>query len=192
MAIEKLYTVEEFETLIARPENDDKRFELIHGEIVQKMPTLVHSWIVAILLQALMNFLDNNPIGWALPEARYSIPDDDENDRIPDLSFITTHKGPLTNQSPAPFMPDLAIEVQSPGQSQRELREKAAYYLLNGTRLVWLIFTDNPRVDVLKPGQPTHTLGMDDTLEGNDVLPGFQLPVKALFAKTAGPLTNLG
>ena len=186
MAIAKLYTIEEFKAFLARPENADKLFELIHGEIVQKMPTLIHSWIVGILTHALINFLLNNPIGWALPEARYSIPDDDENDRIPDLSFITTDKGPLTNQSPAPFMPDLAIEVQSPNQFQRLLRDKAAYYLLNGTRLVWLIYTDNPRVDLLKPGQPTRTLGMDDTLEGENVLPGFEIAVKALFVKMAG------
>jgi len=186
MAIEKLYSVEEFEAYVARPENDDKRFELIHGEIIEKMPTLIHAWIVMILGHAIMNFLDKNPIGWALPEARYSMPDDDENDRIPDLSFIATDKGPLINQSPAPFMPDLAVEVQSPKQSQRELREKAAYYLLNGTRLVWIIYTDNPRVDVLKPGQPRHTLGMNDMLDGDDVLPGFELDVKALFVKAAG------
>jgi Uma2 family endonuclease len=186
VAVEKLYTVDEFEVFIARPENNDKRFELIHGELVEKLLTPLRGWILLLAGRAIMDYLDANPIGWALISAGYSPPNDNRNDRIPDLSFITTAKGPLTNESPAPFMPDLAIEVQSPNQSQRLLREKAAYYLLNGTRLVWIIYTDNPRVDVLKPGQPTRTVGTDDILEGADVLPGFEMPVKALFAKKPG------
>jgi Uma2 family endonuclease len=186
VAVEKLYTVEEFEAFIARPENDDRRFELIHGEIVEKPLTTLRGWIVLLAGQAIMNYLDTHPIGWALVSADYTTPNDGKNYRIPDLSFITTDKGPLTNESPTPFMPDLAIEVQSPNQSQRLLRDKAAYYLLNGTHLVWIIYTDNPRVEVLKPGQPTRTLGMDDMLEGEDILPGFEIAVKAPFAKKAG------
>jgi hypothetical protein len=40
-------------------------------------------------------------------------------------------------------------------------------------------------VDRFRPGQPILTLGIDDMLTGEDVLPGFQVAVKDLFA----PLT---
>lgn len=184
MAIEKLYTVKEFEAFIARPENRERRFELIHGEIFEKMPTQLHGWIIAILLQALMNYLDNNPIGWVFPEARYGMPDDDSNDRVPDLSFIREELGPLVEKGAAPYMPDLAVEVQSPDDSPKEMQEKAEYYLANGSRMVWLIFTNkhNRRVEVFRPNQSVQTLGMYDTLEGG-VLPDFKLAVKALFAR---------
>lgn len=39
------YTVAEFEQVIALPENQDRYFELIDGEIVEKMPTEEHSVI---------------------------------------------------------------------------------------------------------------------------------------------------
>lgn len=35
----RLYTLEEFEAFIALPENAARRFELINGEIYEKMPT---------------------------------------------------------------------------------------------------------------------------------------------------------
>lgn len=47
MAIqERLYTVEEFEAFIAEAENVDRLFELIDGEIFEKMPTEEHSLII--------------------------------------------------------------------------------------------------------------------------------------------------
>lgn len=42
----KSYTIEEFEEFIARPENGDRVFELIHGEIVEKVPTEEHSMAI--------------------------------------------------------------------------------------------------------------------------------------------------
>ena len=46
MAIQpKLVTVVEFEQFLALPENRDHSFELIHGEIVEKVPTEEHGLI---------------------------------------------------------------------------------------------------------------------------------------------------
>ena len=47
MAIqERRYTVEEFEAFIAKAENVDRLFELIDGEIIEKMPTEEHNLII--------------------------------------------------------------------------------------------------------------------------------------------------
>ena len=48
MAIQpKLVTVVEFEQFLALLENGDRSFELIHGEIVEKVPTEEHGLIAA-------------------------------------------------------------------------------------------------------------------------------------------------
>ena len=39
-------------------------------------------------------------------------------------------------------MPDLAVEIQSPGNTLAELRRKAALYLTKGTELVWLVLPE--------------------------------------------------
>lgn len=175
---DRTYTRSEYEAIAEQ--YPDKRLELINGEIVEKMPTQLHAFIVHMLSGFLFVFLQNNPIGYALVEARYSLPDDDENDRIPDLSFISKEKGSLIETGPAPYMPDLAIEVQSPGQSDRLMTDKATYYLAHGSRMVWLVYPDKRLLEVLTLDD-RQLLAENDTVEGGDVLPGFSLPVKDIF-----------
>lgn len=179
---DRTYTTTEYEALVA--EHPDKRLELVDGEIVEKMPTQLHAYIVQMLSGFLFIFLREHPIGYALVEARYSLPDDDHNDRIPDLSFIRHDKGPLIETGPAPYMPDLAIEVQSPGQSDRFMADKAAYYLAHGSRMVWLVYPDRRLVEVLTPDD-RHLLTTDSVISGGMVLPGFSLPVRDIFPTAA-------
>ena len=175
---DRTYTRDEFEALIAK--HPQRRFELIHGAIVEKMPTELHAYIVMFIGRFLLAYLDQQPIGYVLPEARYGLPSDDENDRVPDLAFRTHDKGPLVSKGTAPFMPDLAIEIQSPSQGDRELADKAAYYLANGSRMVWLIYPDRRLVEILT-ADDRQLLTENGTISGGDVLPGFSVPVKDIF-----------
>jgi Uma2 family endonuclease len=79
-------------------------------------------------------------------------------------------------------MPDLAVEIKSPDDTVKELREKAAYYLANGARLVWLIYPAKHMVEVYTPDGDVEILVEGDLLTGGDVLPGFSLPVAEVFA----------
>ncbi len=182
MAVQHAVSVEEFEHFLADYVETDRHFELINGEIVEKMPTFMHGFIVLLLGGALLTYLRQNPIGQASVEARYRAPGDNLHDVIPDLSFIVTEKGALVSQGAAPYMPDLAVEVQSDGQSDKFMADKAAYYLANGSRMVWLVYPKNQLVEVLTPGA-RFLLSAEDTLEGGDVLPGFSLAVRDLFAQ---------
>lgn len=182
MAIQKnLYTTADFEVFIALPEHTERRFELIGGEIVEKMPTLFHGHIVQLIAGYLFMFLLKNPIGWAAVEARYQIPDDLENARIPDLSFVLRQEGRiLVEQGATPYMPDLAVEVQSPGQSEHLMLEKAQYYLSHGTMLVWLVYPKQQIVEVLSPSA-RQLLTIEDTLTGGELLPGLAIAVRDIF-----------
>jgi len=172
------YTRSDYEALVEQ--YPDRRLELIHGEIVEKMPTQLHAYIVHMLSGFLFVFLRQNPLGYALVEARYGLPDDQDNQRIPDFSFVSREKGPLVTSGPAPYMPDLAVEVQSPGQSDRLMADKAAYYLAHGSRMVWLVYPDKQLVEVLT-ADDRHLLTEGDSIDGGDVLPGFSLQVRDLF-----------
>jgi Uma2 family endonuclease len=175
-------TTDAFEQFLLLPENQGRSFELIYGEITEKMPTQLHALIVAILTTALMNFLHGNPLGWVLVEARYELPSDQENARVPDLSFVKREGHTLSREGAAPYMPDLAVEVQSPGQSDKFMVDKAAYYLANGSRMVWLIYPEKQIVEVLTPTD-RQLLTLDAVLSGGDVLPGFTLPLSEIFAE---------
>ncbi len=53
-------------------------------------------------------------------------------------------------------------------------------YLLAGTR-VWLVDPEKQQVEDYIPGQSPKTIGMEGTLEGGEILPGFQLVVSKIF-----------
>jgi Uma2 family endonuclease len=77
-------------------------------------------------------------------------------------------------------MPDLAVEVQSPGQSDRFMSDKAAFYLENGSKMVWLIYPDRQLVEFLTPTE-RQLLTLDGTISGGDVLPDFSVKVADIF-----------
>lgn len=170
----------QFEAFLALPENANRRFELINGEITEKMPTQLHAYIIQMLSGFLFVFLRQQPLGYALIEARYRLPGDDENDLIPDLSFVSKGRGALVRSGAAPYMPDLAVEAQSEGQSERFMLDKALLYLANGTRMVWIIYSTRQIVEVLTATE-RQLLTIADTLTGGEVLPGFSVPVRDLF-----------
>jgi len=173
-------TAAQFDAFLAQPENIGRHFELISGEIVEKTPTQLHAAMISLVNFFLMLYLREHPIGYALTEAHYRLPGNDENDLIPDLSFVTKEHGALVQSGPAPYLPDLAIEVQSEGQSTRFMLDKALLYLANGTRMVWIIYPARQIIEVLTPTD-RQLLTLDDPLSGGDVLPSFSVSVRELF-----------
>jgi Uma2 family endonuclease len=58
--------------------------------------------------------------------------------------------------------------------------DTAQYYLTNGARLVWLVHPEKRLVIVITSNN-TDILTEGDTLDGGEVLPGFQLSVRQIF-----------
>lgn len=178
---QRLTTSAEFEAFIERPEHTERRFELIHGEIVEKVPTEEHGVLAALLSGEIYLTLKPHPIGRVAVEARHKNPDDDHNSRLPDVAFTRSERAlPITTSGAVPRMPDLCVEIQSPNDSPLSLREKALYYLKNGTQTVWLVYPRRQQVEV-HTADAIQVLGMGDVLEGGEVLPGFASAVKEIF-----------
>jgi Uma2 family endonuclease len=177
---EKLVTIEEFEAFIARPENRERRFELVNGRIVEKVPTEEHG-VIALNIGTELKLYARMRGGRAAVEPRHRIPEDEHNARLPDVAFTSAERAlPLVKQGAVPQMPDLAVEIQSPDDSPIELREKAIYYLKNGARMVWLVYPDKRTVEI-HTAEDLRVLTAGDTLDGGDVLPGFSLPITEIF-----------
>jgi Uma2 family endonuclease len=107
------------------------------------------------------------------------------NKRSPDISFFAKERLQGMTELPSGFLegaPDLAIEVLSPGNTTGEIEEKITEYFENGTRLVWVINPSQKYVLVYHCGQePDRLLKSVDSLDGEEVIPGFTLPVAHLF-----------
>lgn len=180
----KLINVAEFEAFLDQPENEERLFELINGEIVEKVTNEEHAVIASQVHGELYMFLKANPLGRLKIEARHRLPADEHNDRIPDISFTREeHLQPIVSKGAIMQMPDLAIEIKSPRDSYTKMREKAAYYLASGVQTVWLIFPEKRFVEVHHAEADIEllTLTDEDIIDGGALLPGFKLPLHDIF-----------
>lgn len=181
MAVEKLrqYTVEEFEELADADENRDRLFELIDGEIVEKVPTEEHGRVIGNIYGPLWNHVRQHQTGRVVMEVRHRVATDRRNARIPDVSYISGKRAAVKKGS-VPQMPDLVVEVKSPDDSLKAMRAKVRYYLANGVKLVWLVIPEKHWIEVYSLEEEL-VLGETDVLSGGAVLPGFSLPVRDVF-----------
>ena len=176
---EQLYTVDEFEELLKLPENAGRLLELIDGEIVEKMPTEEHGSIALNIGAELRAYLRTIRKGIAGTEVRYQTGKDERNSRLPDISISIANR-PLVKDGAVIGMPDLAVEIKSPDDSLKEMREKAEYYLANGTQIAGLVYPHQRCVEVYTL-DTIELLCADDVLTGGELLPDFSLSVAEIF-----------
>ncbi len=176
----KLYSPEEFERFISAPENVNRNFELIAGEIVEKMVSNPRSSSIGALFAGFLAvYVRQHDLGRVTgADGGYVI---GKEQYIPDAAFISRVRQPVQpSDAYNPLAPDLAVEVLSPTNDDNQMRIKIANYLAAGT-VVWLADPDKQRVEVYRSGQAPQVLGIDNELDGGDVLPGFRLPVRDIF-----------
>ncbi len=178
---EKRYTLDEFHAFSERPENRDRLFELIDGVIVQKMASFTPSQVAMRIGRYLGFYVDEHNLGYVTgADGSYILSPGFE--LIPDVAFISKVRLPVIPEREVEGPPDLAVEVKSPTDSKRQLRHKAEDYLRFGTKMVWLVFPEDQRVEVYRQeDQDVLEVGIDGVLDGGDVLPGFMLPVRSIF-----------
>ena len=175
---EKQLTVEAFWADYA-----GKPYELVEGRVVKVSPSGTSaSRIAARILVKLGSFVLEHNLGDVTgADGGYRL--SPSTLRAPDVAFFGTAKlGLLTEpEKYAPFAPDLAVEVVSPGDSASEVQGKAALYLEAGTAQVWVVYPERRAVVVHYPDWTSRTLRRQDTLDAGDLLPGFQVAVADLF-----------
>ncbi len=178
-------TKTEFERLVMLPENRDRNFEFIAGEIVEVVSNNKSSRKAAKLIIYVGGHVVTHHLGRMTgADGGYVVSGEDY---IPDAAFMSYVRQPIApDVAYNPVAPDLAIEVLSPGNvgspNEREkMLLKIGNYLAAGT-VLWLVDPEQETVDVYINGQPVQRLRVGDTLEGGNVLPGFQLAVTDIFS----------
>ena len=179
-ASNKLMTAEE---LLALPKGDGRRFELIRGVLIEKMPTGdPHGESVVLFTMAVGNYARSNPHGVVRSgDPGYRLESDPDTVRAPDVAWFAPGRLPRGRQGYPEIVPDLAIEVKSPGNSWPEITSKAQMWLCYGSREAWVGDPETISVRIYRPNAAPVVLGADDVLDGGDLLPGFSIPVRDLF-----------
>jgi Uma2 family endonuclease len=175
------------EELLALPE-DGWQYELVEGRLVRMPPSGLRATQIAFIIgAALFAFVQPRKLGVVTgADGGYRL--GPGTDLAPDVGFIRADRLPPRSSPDYDRLvsgaPDLAVEVASPTQRRSALRRKAQRYLAAGTQLVWIVWPKHRQIEVWRPGdtQPAATLGVADSLDGGDVLPGFTYPVSDIFA----------
>jgi Uma2 family endonuclease len=171
--------------LLQLSNRDHKRYALIRGELITMAPAGAEHGARASSLGARMQvFAEDHELGIVFAaETGFQLEVDPDTILAPDAAFVRQARlpaGPL----PAgyfPGAPDIAVEVVSPGDTQREVADKVAAWLEHGTHLVWVLRSRQKTVTVHRLDGTVQVLGENDLLDGEDVLPGFRIPIKHLF-----------
>lgn len=171
------------EELMALPRDGVKR-ELLKGEIIMSPTGSEHGHICYLLIDAIGRHLRPNRVGLVFDSSTGFRLGPDEV-LSPDVAFVGKARLAGLKRPPRSFFsgaPDLAVEVLSPSDTMEQMHEKLTQYFLHGTRLIWVINPAERNAHVYRTPEADRLLRVTDALDGEDVLPGFRLPLAELFA----------
>lgn len=170
----------------------DKHIELVRGTLVVREPAgLRHGRIGAALAYRLRRHLEDEvaaglvsaPRGTIFgPDTGFILARAPDTVRAPDVAFVCADR--LPTPLPEGFgdrAPDLVVEVRSPSEATGAVVAKVAEYLAGGTTLVWVVDPQRSVVSVFAADGGVQELGLDATVSGDPVLPGFVLPVASIL-----------
>lgn len=176
-----LMTAEELERL----DIPGKVTELIRGQlIVREPPGTRHGMIAATLCIILGNFVRREKLGAVFAQdTGFKIESNPDTVRAPDVAYLSTASlGTVTRRGYAPVAPDLAAEVMSPDDRPGEVLSKVGSWLSPGTKLVWVVDPDREEVRAYRPDGSLRIVRGDDSIDGEDVLPGFTCAVREILS----------
>jgi Uma2 family endonuclease len=180
---QRTYTPEEFENL---PEFEEL-YELVKGKPVKKpMPGDDHGRIARAIMKQYDRYDPDEKIGTLWNDTTFNVgtgwmP-------IPDLGFMVAEKVPPRSPKSVKGVPDLVVEIHSPTDLRSKAEREAIVQKIKdwqevGVRLIWAINPSNQIIEIYHPHQPhpMQTLGINDELDGEEVVPGFKIKINDLF-----------
>jgi Uma2 family endonuclease len=155
--------------------------ELIDGTLVKKAVSVPESYLSHLLSALIGPFVLKHNLGMCTaPDGMFKMIRG--NIREPDFSFTRHDRVPVPMPKVGGWCPDLCVEVLSSSNTHDEMIRKRREYFEAGCRLIWEIDPREQLVDVyVEADEAREMLDANGTLSGEDVLPGFSLPLNVLF-----------
>ena len=173
-------TIDEFEQL----PDDGYRYELVDGELEQMPPTgEVHGDVDRHLIWLLESFIRPRGIEKLFVETSFVLSSDRHTVRQPDLAFVREERlsEDRDRERSVRLVPDLVIEIVSPSDRRSVVVAKAQEYRHYGVRLVWVVDPPSRSVTNFRIDGSVEVLGQGDTIDGEDIIPGFQAKIRDIF-----------
>ena len=160
-------------------ENDVEGYEYVEGDLVPMTTgAKLHGKIGVNVIRYLYTHIIDKKIGQLYMLTSFIVGD---SVLKPDLAFVSTPRLSEDKDKGYPIPPDIAIEVVSPIDIQYRVIRKVLAYLDAGTQCVWVLEPVSKTVTIYKSETDIKILTREDTLTGDDIVPGFSCSVELLF-----------
>jgi Uma2 family endonuclease len=163
----------------------NRLYELVDGVLVEKVMGTPESFLALRIGRFLGDYADEHDLG-DVAGADATLRLLPGLVRLPDVSFVSWDQLPgrmYPREQIPDLAPDLAVEVISPGNTRGEIKRKLKEYFLADVRLVWVVDPKKRTVQVYTAPDQSIVLTEDQILDGGEVLPGFKLPLRKMFAR---------
>ena len=176
----KISTIADLERL----SHEGLRYELLSGELKAMSPiNMAHGDVTNCVAHYVMSFAIEHDLGRGfVGDLGVTISRDLDTVLAADWAFY------LKERLPNPYstgyttvMPDIVLEMRSPGDSKREVIEKVQMWLEAGVKLVWTADPKAKTLTVYRPNTTPQTLNGNELLDSADILPGFSVVISKLF-----------
>lgn len=167
--------------------DDGQRYEVLRGVLyVNPAPRLLHQFVSSELLWRFQEFVRKRRLGFVLgAPLDLRLPCGVGNPVQPDLLFVRREKAPDWRGQSLIGVPDLLVEIVSPGSRRFDRIVKLAVYQEAGVPEYWLVDIDSCAVVVYAlngDGQYIeHSRGGKETTVASRVLQGLRVKVSSLF-----------
>ena len=159
--------------------------ELVRGMVVREpLPGPAHARIQVELVYLLTVWTKETGTGVVYAESGFILQEDPATVRGPDVAVVTRPHD--WDGKPGGWIrgaPELVVEVLSPSDASTATQAKMLEYLAAGALLVWIVDPRARTVTAYRPDNTATLVRADQTLTGEDVLPGFSLELAELFGQ---------
>ena len=162
--------------------DDGKRYEIIDGELyVNPSPNTRHQVVLRNLFRALDRHVEKHRTGEVFV-APFDVVMSPGTVVQPDILFISRDRMSVLTPANVRGVPDIAIEVLSPGTRRKDQTKKRQAYEQHGVQEYWIVDPEDDSIRILRLSDNK----FERIIVGGDIrsplLPGFSLSLKKLFA----------
>ena len=190
LELDKKYTYADYLTWQLK-----ERVELIRGRIfkMSPAPNLRHQKIAGALFYEIFDFLKNNPcqVFHAPFDVRLPMPGNKRTggkiDTVVQPDIVIVCDESILDEQGCNGAPDIVIEILSPGNTKKEMKDKFELYQHAGIPEYWLIDPEHAFILIYSLNEQGQYIGSspftDESTLSSAVLKGFRLPLKKLFGE---------
>jgi Uma2 family endonuclease len=185
VAVQQQMNAEEFIDWCNRPENQDRRFELERGEVVEMaLPGERFGNVCLNVGSILHNYTFQQGKGYACSnDTGLILERDPDTVRVPDVVLYAQARryDDLSSNGDSQRPPKLVVVVLSPNDKWGKVTRRITDFLVRGIAVVWLVDPEGQSVTVYRRNQLPQVFEDADEVVADLELPGLRCRVADFF-----------